>query len=108
MYRLSSGLVFPSLFEGFGMPVLEAMACGCPVMCSNTTSLPEVAGDAALTVDPYDHEGLADAVYSSLHDSELRNELIRRGINQAARFSWRRHALETVGVFRKVHVRLRV
>jgi glycosyltransferase involved in cell wall biosynthesis len=107
LYRGAASLIFPSLFEGFGMPVLEAMACGCPVVCSNTTSLPEIAGDAALLVDPADSEALADAASQLLRDADLRAELSARGVRQAARFSWRRHTLETIAVFYQVHRQLR-
>jgi glycosyltransferase involved in cell wall biosynthesis len=106
LYRQAAGLLFPSLFEGFGMPVLEAMASGCPVVCSNTSSLPEIAGDAALLAEPYDHEGLADAVARILRDGDLRAELGRRGLAQAARFSWWRHTLETIAVFARTHAQL--
>ena len=90
--------VFPSLYEGFGLPVLEAMACGTPVICSNTSSLPEVAGDAALLVDPYQPEALAQAMLRLVMDGELRGELVARGLQQARRFSWRRCARETLAV----------
>jgi glycosyltransferase involved in cell wall biosynthesis len=107
LYRQAACLVFPSLFEGFGMPVLEAMACGCPVVCSNTTSLPEIAGDAALLVDPVDHEALADGIATILRSPDLRTDLEGRGVRQAARFSWRRHTTETVRVLHRVHQQLR-
>jgi len=102
LYRAAACLVFPSLFEGFGMPVLEAMASGCPVVCSNTTSLPEVAGDAALMVNPGDEEALADAIRSVLLSPDLRQELVRRGLERAKLFSWRRHVLQTLSVLRRV------
>jgi glycosyltransferase involved in cell wall biosynthesis len=106
LYRGAACLVFPSLFEGFGMPVLEAMACGCPVVCSNTTSLPEIAGDAAHLVDPRDADALAAAVADVVRDADCRQAMVRRGFMQAARFSWRRHTLETLRVFREVHRRV--
>ena len=90
--------VFPSLYEGFGLPVLEAMACGTPVVCSNTSSLPEVAEDAAVLVDPLDVEGLAAAIGRVLGDEELRAKLIERGFEQAREFSWDRCARETLDV----------
>jgi glycosyltransferase involved in cell wall biosynthesis len=107
LYRGAAALVFPSLFEGFGMPVLEAMATGCPVVCSNTTSLPEIAGDAALMVDPNDPDALAGALHRVLTERDLRSELVARGIRQAATFSWRRHSLESLAVIRRVHERMR-
>ncbi|HEY2943210.1 MAG TPA: glycosyltransferase family 1 protein, partial [Vicinamibacteria bacterium] len=102
LYRGAAALVFPSLFEGFGMPVLEAMASGCPVVCANRTSLPEVAGDAALLVDPEDHEALAEALRRVSTDADLRADLRARGLAHAARFSWRRHVQEVASVFARV------
>jgi glycosyltransferase involved in cell wall biosynthesis len=103
LYRHAACLLYPSLFEGFGMPVLEAMASGCPVVCSNTTSLPEIAGDAALLVDPANPEAIAEAVARLLGSPDLRRECSERGRRQAARFSWRRHTTETLRVFHDVH-----
>jgi glycosyltransferase involved in cell wall biosynthesis len=94
--------VFPSLYEGFGLPLLEAMACGTPVICSNASSLPEVAGDAALLVDPRDTEALADALARLVVDEGLRRELVERGFRQMQRFSWRRCAEETLRVLEEV------
>jgi glycosyltransferase involved in cell wall biosynthesis len=106
LYRHAGCLIFPSLFEGFGMPVLEAMASGCPVVCSNTTSLPEIAGDAALLVDPLDEEQIADAIARLLRDRELRETLIARGRQQAGRYSWRRHTIDTVRTLHNVRQQL--
>src|SRR5581483_2031486 len=88
MYRLAAVFVFPSLYEGFGLPPLEAMASGTPVVTSNVSSLPEVAGDAAVLVDPYDPEAIADGIYRVLTDESLRRDLKRRGLARAAQFSW--------------------
>jgi len=107
LYRGAACLIFPSLFEGFGMPVLEAMACGCPVVCSNTSSLPEIAGDAALQVDPFDGEAFAAAAARLLRDADLRMDMRARGLSQAARFSWQRHTRETIAVFYRVHRQIR-
>ena len=94
--------VFPSLYEGFGLPVLEAMACGVPVVCSNASSLSEVAGDAALLFDPLDVEGMAAAMERVLGDERLRAELVERGLKRAREFSWERCARETLAVLESV------
>lgn len=88
LYRLASALLLPSLYEGFGFPVIEAMASGCPVVTSKGGSLPEVAGDAALIVDALDDTQLADAAQRIVEDSRLREELIARGLARASRFRW--------------------
>ncbi len=90
--------VFPSLYEGFGLPVLEAMACGVPVVCSDASSLPEVAGQAALLVDPLDTEAWAEALRRVTTDQDLRRTLVEHGSEQVRRFSWRRAAQETLQV----------
>jgi len=92
----ASVFVFPSLYEGFGFPVVEAMVCGTPVVCSNTASIPEVAGNAALLVDPTDVEAMAQAISCILCDEELRATLRERGFAQARKFSWQRCARETL------------
>ncbi len=88
VYRLARAFVFPSLYEGFGLPPLEAMACGSPVVTSNVSSLPEVAGGAALLVDPYDADSIADGIVRAVSDEALRADLIRRGLERARSFSW--------------------
>ena len=98
LYSGARAFVFPSLYEGFGFPVLEAMACGTPVVCSNTSSLPEVAGEAALLVEPDDTAALADAIGRLLEDAALRENLIARGLEQVQKFSWERAAQETLAV----------
>ncbi len=97
--------VFPALYEGFGIPPLEAMACGAPIVCSNRASLPEVTGEAALTVDPDDVDALAEAMRRVLTDTVLREELRARSLKQAARFSWRKTASETVAVYEEALAR---
>ncbi|MCL7454180.1 MAG: glycosyltransferase family 4 protein [Anaerolineae bacterium] len=95
----AEAFAFPSLYEGFGFPVLEAMACGVPVVCSGTSSLPEVAGDAALLVDPLDVEAIGSALFRLLTDDKLSRELVARGLEQVQRFSWRRCAQQTLANF---------
>ncbi len=102
LYRRAALFVFPSRYEGFGLPVLEAMACGCPVVCSNASSLPEVAGDGAILVDPADTLALSRQMDRALTEPSLREGLRERGLRQAARFSWERTARETVKVYERV------
>lgn len=104
-YSAATAFVYPSLYEGFGFPPLEAMHYGTPVVTSNTTSLPEVVGDAALTVDPTNVEELAQALLRITGDEELRTRLRARGKEQAARFSWQRTAHATLQVLRDTHKR---
>lgn len=101
LYAATSFLIFPSLFEGFGLPVLEAMASGCPVACSNLTTLPEIAGGAALLFDPYSEEGIAEAAWRLLEEKETRQELRQRGLERAREFSWEKTARETLQVYYK-------
>jgi glycosyltransferase involved in cell wall biosynthesis len=92
LYRNAALFVMPSLYEGFGLPVLEAMACGVPAICSDASSLPEVAGDAGLLVDPLDVGGLTAAMARALDDADLRRKMVARGIAQAAQFTWQKSA----------------
>jgi glycosyltransferase involved in cell wall biosynthesis len=92
LYRQATMLVYPSLYEGFGLPPLEAMACGTPVVTSKTTSLPEVVGEAALTVDPSSTEEIAAAMARLLDDASLRRHLHQAGLARAAEFTWSRTA----------------
>lgn len=94
--------VFPSHYEGFGLPVLEAMSSGVPVVCSNSSSLPEVAGGAALLCDPKDVEGLREHLHTGLEDPAWREQARVKGLDHAAGFSWRRCATETIAVYRKL------
>jgi glycosyltransferase involved in cell wall biosynthesis len=102
LYRGALMFVYPSLYEGFGLPILEAMACGTPVITSNRTSLPEVAGDAAVLIDPTRAEALAEAMTSILSDGELRQTLRAKGLARAHAFTWTTVAEQTVAVYRAV------
>jgi glycosyltransferase involved in cell wall biosynthesis len=99
LYGAARVLVYPSLYEGFGLPPLEAMACGCPVVVAETASLPEICGDAAVYVDPLDEERIAAGIRGVLEDEACREELIRKGTARAARFTWERSAREHLRVF---------
>ncbi len=101
LYRGAACAVFPSRYEGFGLPVLEALACGTPLVTSNTSSLPELLGDAGFAQDPDDVRGLAGAILACLVDAPLAAELRQRGPQQAARFTWRQTARETLAVYRE-------
>lgn len=102
LYSAATAFIFPSLYEGFGMPVLEAMACGAPVITSNLSSLPEVAGDAAILVDPTSMEAMAGAMVRLMGDAALREELKARGLRRASQFSWEASAAKTLEVYRQV------
>jgi glycosyltransferase involved in cell wall biosynthesis len=102
LYRLASVFVFPSLYEGFGLPPLEAMASGTPVVTSNVSSLPEVTGDAAVLVDPYDVDSIGDGMRRILDDPRLAEELRLKGLKRAREFSWARSVEKTQRVYREV------
>ena len=102
LYSGAAAFLFPSLYEGFGLPPLEAMACGAPVICSNASSLPEVVGDAALQIDPHDASAWADAIRAVLTDDTRRATMRERGIAQSKAFSWDRAADETLAVYQQV------
>jgi glycosyltransferase involved in cell wall biosynthesis len=101
-YRHADVFLFPSFYEGFGLPVLEAMQCGCPVITARNSSLPEVGGDAALYIDAGDWKALAEQISTVLKDGSLRDKLAHDGRKQAARFSWRRSAVQTLDLYREV------
>lgn len=102
LYRLATVFVFPSLYEGFGLPPLEAMASGAPVVTSNVSSLPEVAGDAAVLVDPYNPESIADGLVRVLTEPDLQAILKARGLQRAAEFSWERAVERIHGIYTEV------
>jgi glycosyltransferase involved in cell wall biosynthesis len=99
LYRHAVAFVYPSLYEGFGMPVLEAFRNGCPIILSNTSSLPEVAGNAGLYFDPKDINSVKTAVYQVLQDERLRQELIRKGFERMKLFSWKKTVEETISFY---------
>jgi glycosyltransferase involved in cell wall biosynthesis len=102
LYNAAQVFVFPSFYEGFGLPPLEAMACGTPVIVSNVSSLPEVVGDAGLIIDPTDANDLTVAIWRLLSDQALREEMIDKGFRRAALFSWERAARETLELYRRL------
>jgi glycosyltransferase involved in cell wall biosynthesis len=102
LYSAATVFAFPSLYEGFGMPVLEAMACGTPVVTSNVSALPEVAGDAGLLVNPYSPEAITEALAELLESAARRDDLSRRGLERARRFTWPQVAEQTVRVYKQI------
>lgn len=100
IYNLADLFIFPSLFEGFGFPPLEAMACGTPVITSNVTSIPEVVGDSGLLVDPWDVDDIADKMRWLVKDPELRKELSEKGLQRAPLFSWEKYANQVLDIYR--------
>ncbi|MFO7301268.1 MAG: glycosyltransferase family 1 protein [Acidobacteriota bacterium] len=103
LYRLATAFVFPSLYEGFGLPPLEAMAAGVPVITSNVSSLPEVVGEAAVLIDPLDPEAIADAMERVIGDPALRAELVRRGYERVKAFSWERSVARISRLYHEVY-----
>ncbi len=101
-YCSAALLVYPSLYEGFGLPPLEAMACGCPVVTTNTSSLPEVVGEAGIMVNPYDTRSLVQAMRRVLTDDKLRDNMVRKGLEHARQFSWEKAARQTMEVYQSV------
>jgi glycosyltransferase involved in cell wall biosynthesis len=102
LYSGARAFVFPSLYEGFGLPLLEAMQCEVPVIASNTTSIPEVVGDAGILVDPKDVDALCQALLDLLTDNSLSQELKRKGLERAKLFSWDKSAADTVEVYKRI------
>ena len=102
IYSGATALVYPSLYEGFGLPILEAMACGCPVICSHAASMPEVGGDAALFIHPAKSDELAGAIEKVVHDTHFREQLMCAGFRQSACFTWQKTAEKTLDLFKQV------
>lgn len=102
LYSAAEAFVFPSLYEGFGLPVLEAMACGTPVTCSQTSSLPEIAGDAAVFFDPQDTDDIIQSLVQVLASDSLQEELRIKGLHRASQFAWRRTAEATLSLYREM------
>jgi len=102
LYNRATLFVFPSLYEGFGLPPLEAMACGCPAVVSNAGSLPEVCGDAVVYCNPYDPEDIARAMYEVLNSEDLRNYLVQKGFERVKMFSWEKTAREILKIIEEV------
>ena len=102
LYNFASVFVMPSLYEGFGLPILEAMACGCPVITTKEGSLKEVAGEGAFFTDGYDVASIASALKKVLNDENIQKELTQKGLENVKRFSWKKTAEETIGVYRDV------
>ncbi len=102
LYSGAMAFVYPSIFEGFGLPVVEAMACGTPVVTSNSSAMPEVVGEAGLMIDPYDEDALARAMLRVVEDAQLQAQLSEQGLLQAAKFTWRRTAERTLAVYEEV------
>lgn len=102
LYRDARCFIYPSMYEGFGIPPLEAMSFGCPVVSSNTSSIPEVVGDAAITIDPTDVDAMRDAIERAVFDEEVRRDLISRGAVRIRRFSWKNCAEETMKIYQSL------
>jgi glycosyltransferase involved in cell wall biosynthesis len=102
LYNLADAFVLPSSYEGFGLPVLEAMACGTPVVVSERSSLPEVGGEAARYFDPESVDALEGVLYTVLSDNDLRKKMSIQGTIQAQKFSWQKAAAETLAVYHRV------
>ena len=101
IYNLGEFFAFPSLYEGFGLPVVEAMACGIPVLTSTTSSLGEIAGDAAVTIDPLDTDAMTDAIVRLATDADLRRDVAERGVRRARSFSWEQTARDMLAVYHR-------
>jgi glycosyltransferase involved in cell wall biosynthesis len=99
LYKNAQAFVFPSLYEGFGLPVLEAFSCGCPAILSNASSLPEIGDDGAIYFNPYDNESITNAIEKVLFDEKFRYNLIQKGFDRLKFFSWDKTAISTKKVY---------
>jgi glycosyltransferase involved in cell wall biosynthesis len=102
LYNLASVVIYPSLYEGFGLPPLEAMACGSPVVVSNVSSMPEICGEAAYYADPLNTQSIAESIYTVATDDGLRNNLIEKGLQRVKNYTWDKSTREHVSVFQEV------
>jgi glycosyltransferase involved in cell wall biosynthesis len=102
LYQHALCFVFPSLYEGFGIPTLEAFACGCPVVLSNTSSMPEVGGDAAVYIDPHNRQSIYDGVKQVIENTALQEEMKRKGYEQFKKFSWKKCVDEHYQLYKKL------
>ena len=102
LYSGAQAFIYPSLYEGFGLPILEAMACGCPVVTSNLGSMKEIAGEAAILVDPVSISGIANGIAKIVGDSKTRNRLINEGQRRNLEFSWEKTAFQTLDIYRSL------
>ena len=102
IYNQSKIFLFPSFYEGFGLPVLEAISCGTPVICSNVSSLPEVGGDAVIYCNPYDVDDIKNKIELVLNDENLQTEMIQKGLNRSKLFSWEKSAQGHIKIFKEL------
>jgi len=102
LYKKAVAFIFPSLYEGFGIPILEAFSCGCPVIASNTSSLPEVAGDAAVYFDPTDKLSMLNSIQKVIYNDELKKQLINKGIERVKEFTWEKTAEKTKMLYEEI------
>ena len=102
LYASAEALIYPSLYEGFGLPILDGFACGVPVLTSNVSSMPEVGGDAVLYADPYRVEDIKEKIKIITGDESLRKELVKKGLERVKKFSWEKAAKETAEVYKQI------
>jgi len=105
-YNAADIFVFPSLYEGFGLPIIEAMACGCPVVASFTTSIPEVLGDAGILIYPLNPENMAESILELLNDAEKRNHYIKKGLLRIFQFNWDEAAKKMFWVYNSMNSKI--